>query len=90
MRDEPLRRVFAVLLGYAAVAWLALLFGGWLRRLLALPGLFEVLLRWGLVLGVPIAVLIAWHYPSIGHGDAGPPGSPGRPGGDLRGTDDES
>ena len=73
MRDEPLRRTLAVLLGYAALAWVALMFGGWLRRLFALPGQFESLLQWGLLLGIPVAALIAWHYPSIGHGDAGPP-----------------
>lgn len=72
MKDEPLRRTIAVLLGYAAIAWVVLLFGGWLGRVLALPGLFDVLLRWGLVLGVPVAAAMAWHYPSIGHGDTPP------------------
>lgn len=72
MKDEPVRRLVGVLLGYALLAWLALLLGGWLQRVLALPGLFETLLRWGVLAGTPIAGLVAWHYPSIGHGDGDP------------------
>ena len=43
---------------------------GWVRRALALPSLFETLLRGGLLLGVPIAVLAAWYYPRLGVGDS--------------------
>lgn len=85
MRDEPLRRTVAVLLGYALLAWLALLFGGVLRRLLLLPELFETLLQWGVALGAPVAALIGWHYPSIGHGDGGPGLDGGAASGEVEG-----
>lgn len=68
MTESPLRRIAAVLLGYAAVTWVVLKGSDWLRRVLALPELFETLLVAGLVLGVPVAVLMAWKYPELGHG----------------------
>ena len=72
MTESPLRRIVAVLLVYLAVTWVVLLGAGWLRRALALPELFDVLLRGGLVLGLPLAALMAWKYPEIGHGGQGP------------------
>lgn len=54
---------------YVVLAIVVLLFADWVARLLALPPLFDTLLRWGLGLGLPIALLVAWHYPRIGvHG----------------------
>ena len=41
----------------------------WVATVLALPVLFETLLLWGLGLGLPCALLIAWNLPRIGqHG----------------------
>jgi len=78
---SPIRRVALVLVGYAATGWLVFHFGGWLRRVLVLPPLFDELLRVGLVVGVPIAAVLAWYYPRLGHGstavDDGPPGGAG-------------
>ena len=67
MDDGALRRVLIVLLGYGVAAWVVLLLGDWLSGLLALPPLFDSLLRWGLAFGLPCALLIAWKYPEIGH-----------------------
>ncbi len=70
--SEGVRRVLSVMLGYAVVGWIVLVLAGWLATLLALPPLFDTLLRWGLVLGLPCALLIAWYYPRIGqHGVGG-------------------
>lgn len=71
MSGSAVRRVLIVLLFYAAVAWLVLGGAGWLQTALALPRLFDDLLRLGLALGVPIAVVIAWRYPRLGGGESG-------------------
>jgi uncharacterized membrane protein len=63
----PLRRVLAVLLAYAAGAWIVLLGARWLRRVLALPQLFDDLLLAALIAGVPVAAVVAWRYPDLGH-----------------------
>jgi len=63
-----LRRVAVVLVVYAAIAWVALGGGGWLRRTLALPELFGTLLRVGLALGALAAIVLAWRYPELGRG----------------------
>ena len=77
MRDAPLRRTLTVSLIYLAGAYLVLLLGGWLRRVLALPPLFHTLLTWGLWLGAPVAALLAWYYPKLGSPDEGTePGDP--------------
>ncbi len=69
MKKSPLRRITYVLLAYLPVAWIVLGFAGWLRRVLALPQLFDSLLRGGLVLGLPLAALLAWKYPELGNGN---------------------
>ena len=69
MKDRPVRRVVIVLAIYAVVAVVVLPASDWARRILALPELFADLLRLGIVLGIPVAALLAWHYPSLGHGD---------------------
>ena len=73
MGDGAGRRVLIVLLGYVVTAWVVLLFADWIARVFALPPLFDTLLRWGVGLGLPVALLIAWKYPEIGHhgGDGG-------------------
>lgn len=59
-------------LGYAIVAALVLGVAGWIRPILALPADFPRLLRVMVTVGFPIALVIAWHYPSIGHHGAAP------------------
>ena len=72
MLSEGLRRVLIVMLGYTMAAGIVLLMGGWVATVLALPVLFETLLRWGLGLGLPCALLIAWNLPRVGqHGGEG-------------------
>lgn len=66
--DSPFRRVTLVLAVYVVVGWLVMGLAGWLRRVLALPELFDVLLRAGLLVGFPIAAVLAWHYPRLGVG----------------------
>ncbi len=67
-----LRRAVAVGAGYLAVAWVVLRVAEGARVVLVLPELFLVLLRWGVGLGLPLALLLAWHYPSLGHHGAPP------------------
>jgi len=55
-----------VLALYIVVAWFVHDAAEWFRRALALPALFETLLRGGLWAGGVGAVLLAWHYPSLG------------------------
>ncbi|MEE2862630.1 MAG: hypothetical protein VYB28_00385 [Gemmatimonadota bacterium] len=70
--SEGVRRVLSVMLGYAVLGWIVLLVGDWVATVLALPVLFETLLRWGLGLGLPCALLIAWNLPRVGqHGGEG-------------------
>lgn len=72
MVGRAVLRAVTVLLAYAAAAWVVLLLGGWLRRVLALPPLFHDLLTWGVYLGAAIAALVAWYYPAIAtHGGEG-------------------
>ncbi|MEM7415587.1 MAG: hypothetical protein AAF389_08850 [Gemmatimonadota bacterium] len=69
MTELPLRRVLAVALAYVVGGWVVLYFGAWLRRFLLLPPLFESLLRWGVIGGFFLALILAWSYPSLGtHG----------------------
>lgn len=65
MTESPLRRLLAVGLAYLVGGWVVLLFGSWLRRLLALPPLFETLLAWGVYGGFVVAMAIAWSYPRL-------------------------
>ena len=55
-----------VLALYIVVAWFVYDAAVWFRRALALPALFETMLRGGLWVGGPVAALLAWHYPSLG------------------------
>lgn len=75
MIPAPLRRALAVGAGYAVTAWVVMRVAAWARVVFALPDLFLVLLRWGVGLGLPVAILLAWHYPSLGHHGAPPPGA---------------
>lgn len=72
MTDRPLRRVVIVLAVYGVVAVVVVAFSVTVRRWLALPQMFESAVRWGVVLGIPVAAALAWKYPDLGHGD-GPP-----------------
>lgn len=76
--DSPFRRVAVVVLLYVAGAWLVLSLGGWLRRALVLPPLFDTLLHAGLVAGLPVAAVLAWSYPRLAGGSA--TGTSERPG----------
>ena len=75
MRRSAARRVGLTLTCYAAGAWAVLAGAAWLRRALALPELFGASLRGALVVGLPVALLVAWRYPEIGHHGDPPPGS---------------
>ncbi len=73
MDAGAVRRVLIVLFAYLATAWVVLRAADWLAGLLALPPLFDQLLLWGVALGFPAALAIAWKYPEIGHyGGDGP------------------
>ena len=69
MRDLPIRRVLWVLLAYAVGAAVVLPGIDWLQRVLALPPQFGTLARGGMLLGVPLAIVIAWRYPELGPGE---------------------
>ena len=56
------------MLAYAVGAALLLPALDWLQRVLALPPLFGTLARGGMLLGVPLAIVIAWRYPELGAG----------------------
>ena len=73
MGSKATRRILKVLAGYVVGGWAVRGLGQWLAGVLALPPLFDRLLWGGLVLGLPVALLVAWTYPSIGrHGERGP------------------
>ena len=74
MNAGGLRRVVLVGLAYGVVAAFVLSVAGWIRPILALPADFPRLLRVMVTVGFPIALLIAWHYPNIGHHGAPPEG----------------
>lgn len=57
---------------YALAAALVLGVAGWARPVLALPALFPRALRTALIGGLPVALVLAWHYPRIGHHGAAP------------------
>ena len=62
-----MRRVAWVLVVYLLVAWLVTGLAGWLQRVLALPPLFRELGLALLVLGLVVAIAVAWRYPELGH-----------------------
>lgn len=57
---------------YPPVAWLVLVVAIRVRVLLALPASFVEILRWSLFGGFAVAVVLAWHYPKLGHHGAPP------------------
>jgi len=67
---EGVRRVAAVLVVYGVGSWVVLAGADWVAGALALPSLFDELLRWGLVVGAVVAMLVAWRFPEIGEGEA--------------------
>jgi hypothetical protein len=68
-----LRRVALVGLAYLLLAGVVVVVADRVRALLALPAAFPWLVRLGLVLGLPVALVIAWSYPRIGYHGAVPP-----------------
>jgi len=69
LTELPIRRVVWVLLAYAVGAAVVLPVLDSLQRVLALPPLFGTLARGCMLLGVPLAILIAWRYPELGGGE---------------------
>lgn len=67
MDAAALRRVLIVFVGYLVTAWVVRGLAEWVAGVLALPPLFDRLLLWGIALGLPVALIIAWKYPEIGH-----------------------
>lgn len=65
MKPGALRRLVPTLLVYGVASWVVLGLSRWLRRVLALPGLFDTLVLGGLLLGVVFAALMAWFYPEV-------------------------
>lgn len=63
---DAFRRVVWVLIAYAVGAAIVLQGGFWLSRVLVLPQLFDRLLVGMVVLGIPVAVFMAWRYPHLG------------------------
>ena len=68
MTELPIRRVLWVLLAYGVGAAVVLPALDLLQRVLALPPLFGALARGGMILGVPLAIVVAWRYPESGEG----------------------
>jgi hypothetical protein len=61
------RRVVLVAVGYLTTAVVVFRAADWVRPVLALPAAFTRLLGVGLAAGLPLALLLAWHYPKLGH-----------------------
>ena len=68
MKRAAWSRVGVVLAGYALAAWLLLPMLDGLQQVLFLPEMFGQLARLGLVLGIPVAAVLAWRYPDVGGG----------------------
>lgn len=66
-----LRRVLLTLLGYVLVASLVLGAARTVAGILALPPLFLTLLAGMVVLGIPLAVAVAWTYEGPDDGSDG-------------------
>lgn len=60
------RRLVVVGVLYAVGAVLLLPFVHYVERLLFLPPLFLTLAHAMLIVGFPLALLAAWHYPNMG------------------------
>ncbi len=69
--NRPVRRTLLAVLGYGAVAAVLLPAADEVRRIMALPQMFGQALRLMLLIGLPIAMVLAWIYPSLGRGGAG-------------------
>ncbi len=65
---SPWWRLLKVFVAYAVSSVLLMPFLQGLQRLLCLPDLFMRLALGALVLGLPLALLVAWRYPDIGRG----------------------
>jgi hypothetical protein len=61
-----LGRVVVVLAAYALFALVVLSGAGLLGRVLVLPALFDRLVTVAVVIGLPLATVLAWRYPSVG------------------------
>jgi hypothetical protein len=61
-----LGRVLVVLAAYAVFALVVLGGAGFLSRVLVLPALFDRIVTGAVVLGLPLAAVLAWRYPSVG------------------------
>ena len=73
MKLAAVWRVTAVVLAYGVAAVVLVVPGaGLLARVLALPDLFTDIVRWGVIGGLPIAAVLAWAYPRLGHGGLAP------------------
>lgn len=70
MTAERIRRIAVVLLVYLLVAWFALQVADWLRGVLALPPIFRSLVTGLILAGIPVSILVAWHYPQVGVSEA--------------------
>ena len=68
MKELPFRRVLWVMLAYCVGAAVVLPMLEWLQRVLALPPLFGTLARGAMLLGVPLAIILAWRYPELAAG----------------------
>lgn len=66
MNRSAVARVGIVLVGYALGAWLLLPMLDGLQRVLFLPEMFGWMARAALLLGIPVAVVLAWRYPDVG------------------------
>ena len=75
MTAERIRRMAVVLLVYLLVAWFALQVAEWLRGVLALPPIFRSLVTGLILAGIPVSILVAWHYPQVGVSEAADPQS---------------
>lgn len=66
MSRSPRARVAIVLAAYALGAWVLLPMLDGLQRVLFLPEMFGWMARAALLLGIPVAVVLAWRYPNVG------------------------
>lgn len=66
MRRAAIRRVALLAVGWALLTWLLLRAAVWLERLLALPPLFRTAMVALLVIGLALAIPLAWRLPSVG------------------------
>lgn len=69
-----LGRVVVVLAAYGVFALVVLSGSRFLGRVLVLPVLFDRLVLGAVSVGVPLAAVLAWRYPSVGDGAARPDG----------------